>query len=188
MEYLDIEEVFEDAVDFLGGTDEIDDDCVVLEKDNAHNSSTGGKMPKVDAHARSALTTEQLLLTSPKVRGYSLRDKKWMSLYVESIHDIIWNEDALDSLVAPQEQKDLVLAFAEAQSKTRTNFDNFIQGKGKGINMLLSGPPGVGKTLTAEGVAEAMRVPLYSIGAAELGSKPAHLEKKLEEILLKCAK
>jgi hypothetical protein len=33
-----------------------------------------------------------------------------------------------------------------------------------------------------------MRVPLYSIGAAELGSKPAHLEKKLEDILLKCAK
>jgi ATP-dependent Lon protease len=111
-----------------------------------------------------------------------------MSFYVESIHDISWNEDALESLVAPQEQKNLILAFTKAQSKTRTNFDDFIQGKGKGIIILLSGPPGVGNTLTAESVAEAMRVLLYSIGAAELGSKPAHLEKKLEDILLKCAK
>jgi hypothetical protein len=49
-------------MDLVEGTEEIDDDCVVLEKDSAHNSNTGGRMPKVDAHTRSALTTEQLLL------------------------------------------------------------------------------------------------------------------------------
>jgi hypothetical protein len=62
-----------------------------------------------------------------------------MSFYIESVHDIVWNEDAFESLVAPQEQKDLILAFAKAQSKTRTNFYDFIQGKGKGIIMLLAG-------------------------------------------------
>jgi hypothetical protein len=165
MEYLDTKELYEDAVDLLGDNDEIDDDCVILEKDSL-GISASGKMPKIEAHTRSALTTEQLLLTSPKVRGYSLRDKRWMSFYIESVHDIIWNEDALVSLVAPQEQKDLILAFAEAQSKTRTTFDDFIQGKGKSIIMLLAGPPGVGKTLTAESVAGTMRVPLFSIGAA----------------------
>jgi hypothetical protein len=75
MEYLDTEEVYEDAVDIVGDNDEIDDDCVVLEKDSLC-INVGGKMPKIEAHTRSALTTEQLLLTSPKVRGYSIRDKK----------------------------------------------------------------------------------------------------------------
>jgi ATP-dependent 26S proteasome regulatory subunit len=54
--------------------------------------------------------------------------------------------------------------------------------------MLLAGPPGVGKTLTAESVAEAMRAPLYSIGAADLGTKAAAMENKLNDMLEMCAK
>ena len=163
-----------------------------------------GKRPVVDAHTRSMLTDEQLLLANATVRGYSLRDKKWFRFYIDNVKDIEWNDYAFDSLVAPKEQKDLILAFAEAQIKNRESFDDFIQGKGKGIIMLLSGPPGVGKTLTAESVAEAMRAPLYSIGAADLGSKaspqlnrrrrttdddqPTQLEKSLGDILEMCAK
>ncbi len=166
-----------------------DDDCVVLDRvKDKPPSSSSGKTPRIHWRSKSALTLEQLVITNNKVRGYSLRDKKWMSFFIDNIQDITWNEDAFDSLVAPQEQKDLVLAFAQAQSKTSIGFDDFIRGKGKGIIMLLTGPPGVGKTLTAESVAEAMKVPLYSIGAAELGTKPQELERKLEDILVMCAK
>lgn len=35
--------------------------------------------------------------------------------------------------------------------------------------MLLAGPPGVGKTLTAESVAETLKVPLYMMSAGDLG-------------------
>jgi len=42
------------------------------------------------------------------------------------------------------------MGFVESQVETKNTFDDVIQGKGKGIIMLLSGPPGVGKTLTAE--------------------------------------
>lgn len=167
---------------------ESDDECVVL---NAHKEGTPtppGKAPQVEKETRSALSEEQLMLCTEKVRGYSLRDKKWMKFHIEKITDITWNEEAFDSLVAAQEQKDLILAFAESQAKHPSSFDDFIQGKGKGIIMLLAGPPGVGKTLTAESVAETMKVPLYSIGAAMLGSKPATLEKNLEDILTMCSK
>lgn len=179
------ETVFPDQADEML----VDEDCVVLDNlDDGSSKAISGKRPTANEKSKSVLTTEQLLLTDAKLRGYSLRDKRWMNFYIDFIQDIAWNEDALDSLVAPQEQKDLILAFAETQSKKNTRFDDFIQGKGKGIIMLLSGPPGVGKTLTAESVAECMKVPLYSIGAAELGSKPNTLEKKLEDILVMCAK
>lgn len=189
LEYLETEEIFADAPNRAGGDEDTDDDCVVLgeEIDNTH-AMESGKRPVIDTNTKSVLNTEQLLLTDAKLRGYSLRDKKWMNFYIDNIQDIKWNEDAFDSLVAPQEQKDLILAFAESQAKNHASFDDFIQGKGKGIILLMSGPPGVGKTLTAESVAECMKVPLYSIGAAELGSKPANLEKKLEDILVMCAK
>ncbi len=47
--------------------------------------------------------------------------------------------------------------------------------------MLLSGAPGTGKTLTAEAIAELLRMPLYSATAGELDvSSIADLEAALE--------
>lgn len=73
-----------------------------------------------------------------------------MTLQVSGIEDIAWDEEAFDSLVLPNEEKDLLLAFSESKINREVEFDDFITGKGKGIIMLLSGPPGTGKTLTAE--------------------------------------
>ncbi|KAF2035864.1 P-loop containing nucleoside triphosphate hydrolase protein [Setomelanomma holmii] len=58
---------------------------------------------------------------------------------------------------------------------------------GKGIIMLLCGPPGVGKTLTAESIAEQVRRPLYRTGAGDLGSSPEHVERNLTAALERCA-
>lgn len=129
------------------------------------------------------LTDDQLLLCAHTVRGYSLRDKAWLTFYLDSIKDIEFSENAFSSLVAPPEQKELILAFAQTQAKTKQSFDDVIQGKGKGIIMLLSGPPGVGKTLTAESVAEAMKVPLYTMSAGDLGTDPHNVENNLKNIL-----
>lgn len=129
------------------------------------------------------LSEEQLLICVPSLRGYSLKDKKWLEFFVDSIQDIVWNEDAFTSLVAPQEQKDLILAFTESQAKNKQGFDDVIQGKGRGIIMLLSGPPGVGKTLTAESVAETMKVPLYMMSAGDLGSCASDIESSLGTVL-----
>lgn len=49
--------------------------------------------------------------------------------------------------------------------------------------MLLSGPPGVGRTLTAEAVAEKMRVSLYMMAAGDLGTGPYEVEASLYKTL-----
>lgn len=48
---------------------------------------------------------------------------------------------------------------------------------------MLHGPPGVGKTLTAESIAEHTRRPLYTVTSGELGTKPEDLESNLSRIL-----
>ena len=71
------------------------------------------------------------------------------------------------------------MALVESRNDSSAEFDDVIAGKGQGLNILLqygstsffvlfsltckSGPPGVGKTLTAEAVAELLQLPLYSV-------------------------
>jgi SpoVK/Ycf46/Vps4 family AAA+-type ATPase len=52
--------------------------------------------------------------------------------------------------------------------------------------MLLCGPPGVGKTLTAEAVSEHLRRPLYKLGAGDLGTTARIVEDNLEKALKLC--
>ncbi|KAL3489491.1 P-loop containing nucleoside triphosphate hydrolase protein [Aspergillus germanicus] len=132
------------------------------------------------------LTDEQRLITTPIVRGYSLSNKQWLEFYLDGVNDFEWNSKTFDSLVLPHAQQDLkqlILAFSNAQSKKHKAFDDVVQGKGRGIIMLLSGPPGVGKTLTAESVAEVLKVPLYVLSAGDLRTHAHTLENKLKDIL-----
>lgn len=57
-----------------------------------------------------------------------------------------------------------------------------VEGKGQGLVILLHGPPGVGKTLTAETVALATGKPLLSVSTAEIGIEPKEAERNLTEI------
>ena len=107
-----------------------------------------------------------------------------MEVFVEGVKDIVWNSRAFDSVVLPSAQKDLkqlILAFAQSQAKGGELFDDSIQGKGRSVILLLDGPPGVGKMLTAESVAEVMKVPLYVLSAGELGTNASNVEDKLKD-------
>ncbi|KUJ17445.1 P-loop containing nucleoside triphosphate hydrolase protein [Mollisia scopiformis] len=167
----------EDSEDEGSVYDSEDDD------DLASHDSVAGKEIK-----RIPLSDQQLIHCSPLLKGYTLKTKRWLSFFVDSVSEIVWNSSAFANLVLPEDQKELILAFAESQVKYKDNFDDVISGKGKGIIMLLSGGPGIGKTLTAESVAENMRTPLYMMSAGDLGIKSSEVETSLTTILEMVAK
>ncbi|KAF2795057.1 P-loop containing nucleoside triphosphate hydrolase protein [Melanomma pulvis-pyrius CBS 109.77] len=134
------------------------------------------------------LTDKQCLLAVPTVKCYNIETKKWAELDLLKFHEIPWSERAFDSLVLDSEEKDLLLALVDRDEfKQSQPFDDFISGKGQGMIMLLSGPPGVGKTLTAESVAEHLRRPLYKLGAGDLGISARSVEACLDVALELCS-
>ena len=64
-----------------------------------------------------------------------------------------------------------------------SGFDDFVQGKGHGLVINLFGPPGVGKTLSAEATSEHVRRPLYVIGGGDLGTTATSLDQALNRVL-----
>ncbi|KAF2028359.1 hypothetical protein EK21DRAFT_69964 [Setomelanomma holmii] len=129
-------------------------------------------------------TEEELLIASPVVLGFAFSEKYWLEFSLSGIEEINWNAEAFDSLVLPdrikQNLKGLVSSHRFNAAKT---IDDVIQGKGKGLNVVLHGPPGVGKTLTGESIAEYLKCPLYAVSAGELGTNSRSLEQDLNRIM-----
>ncbi|KAI1127425.1 P-loop containing nucleoside triphosphate hydrolase protein [Nemania abortiva] len=144
---------------------------------------TPSKHEKIEVASDTALTPEQLLLCNSHVRGYSLKSKQWGEFDVTKLRPISWNEAAFPDLVLPEGYRNLILSFIEGHITEDSTFDDIIEGKGLGITMLLVGNPGVGKTLTAEAVADKVRRPLYVLSARELGTDARRVEEHLLFVL-----
>ncbi|KFY28793.1 hypothetical protein V491_00286, partial [Pseudogymnoascus sp. VKM F-3775] len=147
-----------------------------------------------------ALTDEDLLICSPTVLGFSLTDKLWcktcapavgniadhvlVEFAVADISGISRNKSLFNQLAIPYKSKKLIEALTMSQSsgKTKYMFDDFVEGKGRGLIMLLYGPPGVGKTMTVEGLSEHLKRPLYTVSAGNLSKDAKLLEAQLCEM------
>lgn len=138
---------------------------------------------------REPLTDEQCLLATPTMRGFAFTEKLFLEFFVDNTSEIEWNTSCFEQLVLPASQKDLVQALvAEHTQRTSetsksANFDDIVKNKGLGLILVLHGPPGVGKTLTAECVAEFSKRPLYIVSSGDLGTNSSVLDDKLTRIL-----
>jgi hypothetical protein len=108
-----------------------------------------------------AIPEDYLEFVWPCVIGFSLTAKAWGDCLVDGLEDILFSEDVFDRLVLPEDRKRLIKALVKNSSPKASgdahNFQDLIKGKGEGTVFLLYGPPGVGKTLTAEAVSEVLQ-------------------------------
>lgn len=131
--------------------------------------------------------TDWEILCWPALVGFSFSAKCWGHVLVSGLNRIAFRTDAFDRLVLAPERKQLIRALVRFGSAQDTDCSDLIAGKSGGSVFLLHGPPGVGKTLTAEAIAEVLQRPLYYVSMGELGTTPGEMEQRLSSILDLCA-
>lgn len=121
-----------------------------------------------------SLTEEQLIICCPYVKGFVLKREEMVSTscglrqryslerYFQQPRPTIRKKGSSISFHAVQNQR-------LSGWSTASNLDDFMDGKGRGVIILLSGSTGVGKILMAESIAETMEVPLYTLSTGEIG-------------------
>ncbi len=126
------------------------------------------------------------IFTKIPVHGYvlmfhlDLHHHVW--IHVDNLAPYQYQPELKDKLVLPKEQLELIdILTAEMELLV----DDIIEGKSGGTTVLCSGPPGVGKTLTAEVYAEIIKRPLYRVHSGQLGLNVMEMEQNLKNILIR---
>lgn len=120
-----------------------------------------------------------------KLIVFDLQRQIRLSVHVNYLTDYIYDKNLAEKLVLSKEHKTLIKILIEHKDD---GFKDIIVNKSGGAIVLLAGPAGVGKTLTAEVFAESEEKPLYSVQASQLGINPVELEKELMLVLKRGAR
>jgi hypothetical protein len=103
-------------------------------------------------------------------------------VHVDDMTPYVYQPDLKQKLILPEEQTDLIdILTAEMD----VLMDDIVAGKSGGTTVLCAGPPGVGKTLTAEVYAEIIQRPLYRVHSGQLGLNVAAMETALKDALMR---
>lgn len=116
----------------------------------------------------------------PYILMFHLELHHYVWVHVDDMEPYAYQPDLKNKLVLPEEQTDLIdILTAEMDIL----MDDIVAGKSGGTTVLCAGPPGVGKTLTAEVYSEIIKRPLYRVHSGQLGLNVAAMETALKDVL-----
>ncbi|KKP04181.1 hypothetical protein THAR02_03699 [Trichoderma harzianum] len=176
-----------------------------LTTDLRHLNDNPKRIPKGD-----------LILFPHRLFAFVLKDRKWAVIDVNNVKRVPEPKpEAWQSLVLPEGHKEMVYSIVQShfrdkkrlgpEDETQTDLirgkaslaspfftsryvDFITKNAGKGLIILLHGAPGVGKTSTAECVAEICKRPLYPITCGDLGITAVEVENRLKRIFVQAQK
>ena len=115
----------------------------------------------------------------PYVVGFDLKRGFRFRIHVHGLEPYVYNTGAEKNLVLEPVLKEMLDTLLVESDAT---FSDLVRDKGSGTIVLAQGPPGIGKTLTAEIYAEVLHRPLYSVQCSQLTTNPNELETNLLKV------
>jgi hypothetical protein len=123
-----------------------------------------------------------------RVFEFVLRSRTWAAFDIRHVKGREPKSEGFSQLVLPEGHKELVQALVETHSRgprskaegtdSGPKFD-LVKGKGKGLIILCHEVPGVGKTSTAECIADYTQRPLFPITCGDIGETATSVETNL---------
>ncbi len=101
-------------------------------------------------------------------------------VHADDMVPYVYQPELKHKLVLPTEQTELIDILTAEMDVLQ---EDVVAGKSGGTTVLCAGPPGVGKTLTAEVYAEVTGRPLYRVHSGQLGLSVSAMENALKEAL-----
>lgn len=114
----------------------------------------------------------------PIVRVFDLATHETCWVHGDTLSPHVYDDSLRDKLVLPASHRDLLDVLT---TDIHAFTDDLIEGKRASNVILCKGPPGVGKTLSAEVYAELIKRPLLSLRTGSLGTSAEAIEKSLAE-------
>jgi SpoVK/Ycf46/Vps4 family AAA+-type ATPase len=146
------------------------------------------KVKKMELKTPLDPTDDNFVIFPPRVLGYATREKVWGQFGLDLLSERPGRQpEKFDSnLQLDPKYKTLIKALVQSHEQAAEHngkqVEDVVQDKGKGLVLLLHGPPGVGKTLTAETIAQATAKPLVVVSVAEIGLDASRAERNLERL------
>ncbi|KAH8894173.1 P-loop containing nucleoside triphosphate hydrolase protein [Thozetella sp. PMI_491] len=162
---------------------------------------------KINPMTTAQLTEHQYFLCDRKVEAFVFKLRDWRDLDIMGFEQPKFDKSLFDRLVLGQETRDtikkltqmyirgiskpssqeeqavtMITSVHKEKKKEKADLNwsaDLIEGKGEGLNILLHGKPGVGKTYTAECIAEYTERPLLSLTCSDIGVDPLVVERNL---------
>lgn len=116
----------------------------------------------------------------PYILMFHLELHHYVWVHVDDMTPYAYQPDLKKKLILPEEQTDLIDILTAEMDLL---MDDIIAGKSGGTTVLCAGPPGVGKTLTAEVYSEIIKRPLYRVHSGQLGLNVSAMETNLKDTL-----
>ncbi|KAH9905188.1 hypothetical protein F4778DRAFT_728975 [Xylariomycetidae sp. FL2044] len=136
------------------------------------------------------LDADDLFLLPSWVYGFVLRSRRWVKMRLCDLSDVTFDND-FNALLLPKRHKETIQAMVKVHENARIDTlsgvasvgsgIDIVRGKGSGLVFLLHGEPGVGKTSTAECVADDTKRPLFPVTCGDIGETAIEVETNLHK-------
>ncbi|KAK1709521.1 hypothetical protein BDP67DRAFT_596724, partial [Colletotrichum lupini] len=107
----------------------------------------------------------------------TLINKRWGWFNVEDVHLVTFNDNGFGNLVLSSHKKQLLSSLIMSQNLEGFSTDDFVEGKGKGVIILLNGRS------SWQVVADHARRPLLTANSGQFIGSPAEVEVSLAKLL-----
>ncbi|KAM3073696.1 hypothetical protein ACMFMG_004420 [Clarireedia jacksonii] len=142
----------------------------------------------LDTNEDGVVSRHKYFLCPRRIMGFDLKSKKWQALDVDCCREPKYHTAAIENLVLANDKQELIKALVHKYTSSKKAGKNEmtwsadpIPNKGEGQIFLLHGPPGAGKTYTAECVAEFTSRPLLSLTCGDIGTDEFRVEESLSQ-------